>query len=116
MHVHENLEPSGHAEAKLLLAYEDTENDPLVFVLDGASAKQPAKKKRRGKKTNSITANSFGAHLSIANFRGSNNEMMCLAWRVKLASTQEGLSVTPVRPVAILTGNLDVDTVLWKVL
>ncbi|CAJ1347900.1 unnamed protein product [Effrenium voratum] len=87
-----------------------TQVKPLVFVLDEAKkSKRDKKNKHKDSKNRSksgVSVKNFGAKLSIPAFKGAT--ALTCAWRCRIDSNAEGSkSIMPVRPVSVLTGNLD---------
>ena len=93
----------------------------LVFVMDVPKEPKATKKDKKsgsGKnaKDKDITAKSFGSYLSIPKFKNSEN--LTVSWRCRLDSQGDGFkTIMPIRPVAILAGNLELDNeninLLW---
>jgi len=105
------------AQVKLKIAHRKktsegdvTTSKDLIFLLDELPAAEPPKKK--SKKTNkdgeSVNLKNFGAFINIAKFK--RNENLGLAWRCRLESQQEMVSLMPIRPVAILQGMVEVES------
>lgn len=98
-----------------------TPTKDLVFVLDELN-EEPTKKKR--KKANAkdesvagVTMKNFGSNVSVPKVKGSS--LLKVAWRCRLDNQGDGSKLLmPVRPIAILSGMLEVEaqnvSLLWK--
>lgn len=89
-----------------------TSSKELVFVLDEPSDEPPRKKQKnktgsKEKDAAMVTIKNFGSTILIPKFKSSS--ILKVAWRCRLDSQADGAKLLmPVRPVAILTGSLEV--------
>ena len=89
-----------------------TPSKELVFVLDEPSDEPPRKKPKnkqgsKDKDAPMVTIKNFGANILIPKFKSST--ILKVAWRCRLDSQADGAKLLmPVRPVAILSGSLEV--------
>lgn len=84
----------------------------LVFVMDDPKNddEKPSKKsKAKGKDSKpSVSIKNFGAHVDIGNIKQCSH--LQPAWRCRIEALSDGnKKITPIRPVVCLTGMLEVD-------
>ena len=83
----------------------------LVFVMDVPKEPKASKKDKKGGKAakdKDVTTKNFGVHVSIPKMKNSEN--FIVSWRCRLDSQGDGFkTIMPIRPVAILAGNLELD-------
>lgn len=82
----------------------------LVFILDDPADEQPAKKRKKKKavETPAATVKNFGNKLSIPKVK--NSSKITIAWRCRLDAEADGVKMLmPVRPVAILSGAIELE-------
>ncbi len=83
----------------------------LVFVLDDPVDEPTAKKrkKKKGVEPPASTVKNFGNKLLVSKVKNSGK--LTIAWRCRLDSEADGVKMLmPVRPVAILSGTVELET------
>ncbi|CAK9107180.1 Uncharacterized protein SCF082_LOCUS49906 [Durusdinium trenchii] len=92
---------------------------PLVFVLDDPKdpedkkAKKPKKGKKGKEGKDALTAKNFGSRVDTSKFKQGSK--LILAWRVRL-DVSEGANIVPIRPIAVLSGTLDLQQTTIRLL
>ncbi|CAL1160761.1 unnamed protein product [Cladocopium goreaui] len=89
---------------------------PLVFLLDPPKNREESGKssRKKQKKSGGLTDKNFGSVVDIAQFKKA--KLLTLGWRMRLDTTDTSgvKTLVPIRPIACLTGTLDLGTTVVK--